>query len=270
MTTQHDSTHYDACRAAVTSGTLNVTVAETLSSIEVTPRVVGVLYDTTQQFTATALDQFGHEMTTPPTFTWALAGYDQVGEIDSSGLYTAPDEDPDYYNDEHSFQVTASAGGLEGSADVGYYSPGVFTHAIPLYADGSTMYVDLTDDFGIDDHIVGFSVSSGYMPWYDDISFTSPTGTPTIDFEDLDDLTEVNDQYEDDGVLFAGTGFVTDLDPPDGNHVYFPGYWCEEITATFPEMVSDVSFTILGIVAQYGVQFATLWVNEPPCRGLTR
>ena len=92
----------DACGVALTSGTLNVTVAETFSTIEVTPGVVGVLYDTTQQFDATALDQFGHEMTTPPTFTWALAGYDQVGEIDSSGLYTAPDEDPDYYNDEHS------------------------------------------------------------------------------------------------------------------------------------------------------------------------
>ena len=254
----------DACGQALTSDTLNVEVAETFSTIEVTPGVVGVLFDKTQQFSAKALDQFGHEMTTPPTFTWALDGL-QVGTLNaSSGLYTAPVEGEYHYGEDASFDVTASAGGLVGSADVGYLAPRLVMHSFYLEAEGDPTQEFSLSDYGIDDHIFRFTVFSDYTPWYDDISFT---GADPIDFE-VDDLEDgdppVWDYYEDEGVLFEDRGEVLDLDPPDGNRVYVPGDEHYEITAKFPETSSGVSFTMGGMLTQTPLPspYARLFVDE--------
>jgi hypothetical protein len=40
-----------------------------------------------QQFTATALDQFGKALASQPSFSWTLSG---IGSLSSNGLYTAP------------------------------------------------------------------------------------------------------------------------------------------------------------------------------------
>ncbi len=75
------------------SGTLtvqsavNVTVNQTPSSISVSPASVGLGSRGTQQFTATAKDQFGTALTTQPGFTWSLTG---SGSVTTSGFYTAP------------------------------------------------------------------------------------------------------------------------------------------------------------------------------------
>jgi subtilase family serine protease len=66
---------------------VSVTVNPTLSSISLTPAKGSVYNNGSLQFTATALDQFGHAMSTQPSWTWSLAG---GGSLNSSGLYTAP------------------------------------------------------------------------------------------------------------------------------------------------------------------------------------
>ena len=55
------------------TSSVNVTVNQTLTRVSVAPATVSMLANATQQFTATALDQFGNSMDTQPSFTWSLA-----------------------------------------------------------------------------------------------------------------------------------------------------------------------------------------------------
>ena len=92
---------------SVTSS-VNVTVNQTLTSIAVSPPSVSLNAAQTQQFTATALDQFGTAMATQPTFTWSTT----AGTIgSSSGLLTASQSSV-------SGTVTATSGGISGSSTV--------------------------------------------------------------------------------------------------------------------------------------------------------
>jgi len=77
----------DAGGLTVTSN-VSVTVSQTLSSIVVTPASWSLTSGQTQQFSATARDQFGVALSTQPAFTWALAS--GVGSVSSTGLYTTP------------------------------------------------------------------------------------------------------------------------------------------------------------------------------------
>ena len=71
-----------------TTSAVSVTVNQTFTSIAVSPSTAGLGSGATQQFAATANDQFGAAMASQPTFTWAVAS--GAGSIDSSsGLYTA-------------------------------------------------------------------------------------------------------------------------------------------------------------------------------------
>jgi hypothetical protein len=91
------------------TSSVTVTVSATLTGITVTPATASVAMGGTQTFTATALDQFGVALATPPVFTWAVSG---GGAISSTGLFTAGSTvgGP--------FTVTASSGGLTGPASV--------------------------------------------------------------------------------------------------------------------------------------------------------
>ena len=75
-----------------TSGTVNVTVDQTLTTITVTPSTASLGFNETQQFTATAFDQFNNAMDTQPTFTWSVDPLG-IGSVDTNGLYTAPATD---------------------------------------------------------------------------------------------------------------------------------------------------------------------------------
>jgi autotransporter-associated beta strand protein len=71
-----------------TTSAVAVTVNQTTTSISVSPSAPSLASGATQQFTATAYDQFGAALSSQPTFTWAVAS--GAGSIDnSSGLYTA-------------------------------------------------------------------------------------------------------------------------------------------------------------------------------------
>jgi PKD repeat protein len=98
----------DAGNLTVTSS-VNVTVNQTLTTISVAPTSASVNTGATQQFTATAKDQFGANLTTQPTFSWTASG---GGTISSAGLFTAGSTAGGPYT------VTASSGGKSGTASV--------------------------------------------------------------------------------------------------------------------------------------------------------
>jgi hypothetical protein len=98
----------DAQGLSVTSA-VALTVNPTFTSIAVTPAAATVAPNSTQQFAATARDQFGVALTTAPGFTWTASG---GGTINGTGLFTssATPGGP--------FTVTATSGARSGSASV--------------------------------------------------------------------------------------------------------------------------------------------------------
>jgi hypothetical protein len=99
------------------SGTASVTVTAppVLTSIAVLPASATVQTGATQQFTATGNDQFGQPVSPQPSFTWSVSG---GGSIDpASGLFTATSSAGS------PFTVTASSGGVNGTASVSVTAP---------------------------------------------------------------------------------------------------------------------------------------------------
>jgi hypothetical protein len=83
---------------------VSVTVDQTCTSITISPTSVALLLNATQQFSATALDQFGDALSTQPTFTWSTT----LGTISSSGLLTASAAGAGV--------VSATSGGVSGTS----------------------------------------------------------------------------------------------------------------------------------------------------------
>jgi len=98
----------DAGNLTATSN-VNVTVNQRLATISVAPAGASVATGATQQFTATATDQFGADLTIPPIFTWSVSG---GGTISASGLFTAGGTAGGPYT------VTATSAGVSGTATV--------------------------------------------------------------------------------------------------------------------------------------------------------
>jgi hypothetical protein len=111
-----------------TTSSVKVTVNQTLTSIVVGPASSTLGSAATQQFTATASDQFGAVLQTQPAFTWSSSG---VGSINSKGLYTAS-----YASG--SATVTATSGTVHGSTAV-TVSDASPTVASPASAGASTV-----------------------------------------------------------------------------------------------------------------------------------
>jgi hypothetical protein len=66
---------------------VSVTVQQTLTSVTVSPATASIRVNGSQQFKATALDQFGNPLLVQPVFTWTLVS--GPGKISSSGVYTS-------------------------------------------------------------------------------------------------------------------------------------------------------------------------------------
>lgn len=92
-----------------TTATVEVTVAQSLSGLSVTPAQLGVAPNATQRFSALATDQFGDPHAMAPAVMWSLSG---GGTIDDTGLFTARGTAGG------PFTVTANAGALRGMAAV--------------------------------------------------------------------------------------------------------------------------------------------------------
>jgi autotransporter-associated beta strand protein len=96
----------DAGGLTATSST-TVTVAQTSTSIAVSPVSASLSAGGSQQFAATALDQFGNAMASQPSFVWTATS----GSISSDGYYTAPDVSA-------AVTVEAAADSIDGAASV--------------------------------------------------------------------------------------------------------------------------------------------------------
>ena len=92
-----------------TIGTLTVTVNQTLTSIVLAPASASIAPSATQQFSATARDQFGASLVAQPALTWAVSG---SGTVSASGLYTAA------ATAGGPFTVSAQSGSVSGTASV--------------------------------------------------------------------------------------------------------------------------------------------------------
>ena len=91
--------------AAAPEVSQDVTIGQTVSFVSVSPSSATLSPGATQQFTATAYDQFNQPMQTTPTFTWAAAS---GAGIDQTGLYTAINTGDTTLTD----TVTASVGSV--------------------------------------------------------------------------------------------------------------------------------------------------------------
>jgi hypothetical protein len=98
----------DAGNLTVTSS-VNVTVNQTLTSIALSPASASINVSATQQFSATAKDQFTNALSSQPTFTWSVPT--GGGSVNASGLYTAP-------GTTGSATVRAASGAVNGNANV--------------------------------------------------------------------------------------------------------------------------------------------------------
>ncbi|MCY2927845.1 MAG: Ig-like domain-containing protein, partial [Planctomycetota bacterium] len=112
----------DAIGLSVTSS-VSVTVNQTLTSVTVSPASVTLNEQQSQQFAATARDQFGTALSSQPAFTWAKAS--GVGSISASGLYTAPASTG-------AATVTAATGAVSGGASI------TVTNAAPTVATAAS------------------------------------------------------------------------------------------------------------------------------------
>ena len=86
------------------------TIPLVLTSINVTPAAAALTVGNTQQFTATAFDQFNVPMVPQPTFTWASSNT-TIGTINAAGLFSA-------LSAGGPINFTASVGSVSGSASV--------------------------------------------------------------------------------------------------------------------------------------------------------
>jgi hypothetical protein len=96
------------------TSTVTITVNQTLTSIVLAPVTATVAPSATQQFTATARDQFGTSLTAQPSLTWAVSG---GGTISSTGLFTAGTSAGG------PFSVSATSGSVSGTASVSVVVP---------------------------------------------------------------------------------------------------------------------------------------------------
>ena len=73
-----------------TTGSVNVTVSQTLAAIAVSPASATVADGGTESFTASATDQFGAPFSSPPAFSWSVDAGGVGGTVSPSGTYAAP------------------------------------------------------------------------------------------------------------------------------------------------------------------------------------
>ncbi len=119
----------DAAGLTATSA-VNVTVNATATSVSVTPASTSVTSGATQQFVASAKDQFGVALASQPAMTWTVSG---GGTISATGLFTAG------ATAGGPFTVTATGGGKSGTATLSVGAAPVPTVATAAAANPSTV-----------------------------------------------------------------------------------------------------------------------------------
>jgi hypothetical protein len=122
-------------------------LAQTLTSISVSPASVILADRAKQQFTAVGYDQNGQKMATQPQFTWLIAS-GGIGQVNTSGSYTSPNSGTG------SATVEATASGITGMASVTIAAlPPVITQQAnssqnPVTGTQTTLQVQASDPNG--------------------------------------------------------------------------------------------------------------------------
>jgi uncharacterized lipoprotein len=155
---------------SVTSS-INVTVNQTLTTITVSPSSQGLNENGTQQFGATAFDQFGAILTSQPSFTWSLTA--GVGSIDVSGLYTAP-------NGIGTATAEATNGSVNGTASI------TVTNATPTVATAASASPSLVTGTTTDLSVLGADDGGEPNLTYTWAATTEPSGANPL-FSDSGD-----------------------------------------------------------------------------------
>lgn len=173
-----------------TTSSVDVTVNQTLTTVAVSPATADVAPNATQQFTATALDQFNHLLINQPTFTWSLAPL-SAGTIDSNGLYTAP-------NSSGSATVLATTNLIyigAASVTVDNSPPTILTPASaipnPVNGTSTTLSVLAADDGGLTNLTYTWTATStppGAHPNFSN-NGTSLSQVTTVTFDQAGDYT---------------------------------------------------------------------------------
>jgi len=145
-----------------TTSSVAVQVEQTLTSIAVAPVSSTVEPLGSQQFVATARDQFATDLAAQPAFAWSVSG---GGTIDGNGLFTATTSTGGPYT------VTAQSGGVSGTATVSVLvpnaGPAITTAAAanPNPVTGSTTTLSvLADDDGGEPNLTYTWTSTGTPP----------------------------------------------------------------------------------------------------------
>lgn len=98
-----------------TTSNVTVNVVPTFNSIQLSPGSASLVAFQTQQFMATALDQFGNALAAQPSIDWSVdAG--GVGTVDQTGLYTPPGAGAPTLGG--TAVVRATSGAISATADV--------------------------------------------------------------------------------------------------------------------------------------------------------
>jgi hypothetical protein len=141
------------------TSSVSLTVSQTLTSVAVTPSSASLTDGTSQQFSATAKDQFGTALVTQPTFTWTL-GSGSAGTLSTTGLYTAPS------SGSGSATVQASTGGVTGTASVTYGSvPAAPSNLVATSVTSSKVTLSWTDNSSNETGFVVQRSSNGGKTW---------------------------------------------------------------------------------------------------------
>ena len=127
------------------TSSVSLTVNQTFTAISVLPANQFIYVSQSQQFTATALDQFGAAMAAQPTFTWSVAS--GVGTISSSGLFSSPSASG-------TATISAASGSVSGTTGITVLSqtPAISTAASatpsPVTGKTTNLSVTATDQLG--------------------------------------------------------------------------------------------------------------------------
>jgi hypothetical protein len=139
------------------TSSVTVTVNQTFTTIDISPTKASIYEGQTQQFTATANDQFGAAMSTQPTFTWSRVS--GVGSISATGLFSSPSA----YG---STVISATSGSVSETANVTVLSdaPTIVTAAAatpsPVMGTTTGLSVSATDEQGGTDLTYTWSTTS--------------------------------------------------------------------------------------------------------------
>ena len=147
-----------------TTSDVSVTVNQTLTKINVTPSSITLAASAMEDFSATAIDQFGNALATQPAFSWTIDPTG-VGTIDpTSGIYQAP------ATGGGSATVRATANAISGTSSVTANPPvnqpptvAIAASASPSPVNGKTTGLSVlgADDGGESNLTYAWSVMSG-------------------------------------------------------------------------------------------------------------